>query len=63
MLVHVILSGRVVSVRAVADEKSEREAKLEALRAAVAAGEVTASEALQVTFDVSQQRAGDRQAY
>jgi len=43
----------VVSVRAVDDGTSLREAKLVALRAAIVANEVTASEALQVTFEVS----------
>jgi len=53
MVIHILYRGKVVSVRAVDDGTSLREAKLVALRAAVAANEVTASEALQVTFEVS----------
>jgi len=53
MVVHILYSGKVVSVRAVDDNMSLRDAKLVALRAAVAANEVTASQALQVTFEIS----------
>lgn len=52
MVIHVVYAGKVVSVRAVEDNVSPREAKLIALRAAVAANEITASQALQVTFEI-----------
>lgn len=53
MVIHILYRGKVVSVRAVDDSMPLHEAKLVALRAAVAANEVTASEALRVTFDAS----------
>lgn len=50
MVIHIIYARKVISVRAVDDHVSLHEAKLVALRAAIADGEVTASQALQVTF-------------
>ena len=52
MVIHVIYSGKVISVRAVEDSVALHEAKLIALRAAVIDGDVTASQALQVTFEL-----------
>lgn len=52
MVIHILHRGKVVSVRAVEDSVPLHDAKLIALRAAVAANEVTATQALQVTFDV-----------
>jgi hypothetical protein len=51
MVIHILHAGKVVSVRAVEDKVPVREARLIALRAAVAAGEITAGEALQVRFE------------
>lgn len=51
MVIHILHAGRVLSVRAVEGNLAVHEAKLIALRAAVAAGEVTASQALQVRFE------------
>jgi hypothetical protein len=51
MVIHIIYGRKVISVRAVEDSVPIHEAKLIALRAAVAAGEVTVSQALQVTFE------------
>ena len=51
MVIHILHAGKLLSVRAVDDSIPYHEAKLMALRAAILAGEVTASQALLVRFE------------